>query len=168
MTPARTRVDVALPLPIHRTFTYEVEGAPPPGTRVLVPFRRDERIGWIVGPGTDEPVAGVKPVLAVLDEQPTVPDDLLQLCRWMAAYYVAPLGIALRAAMPAVLSDVSRDYLTVTPFGRGDPHAGLRPREVRVLEWLLGHEGPQRVRTARKMLGMGSIWPEIRSLAARP
>ena len=164
MTGERARVDVAVPLPIYRTFTYTVEGpAPALGTRVLVPFRRDERIGWVVGTGGTEPIKGVKPVLSVLEDTPSVPADLLELARWMSEYYVAPLGIALRASMPSVLSDVSRDYLTLL-----DPAVeSLRPREQRIVDWLGGREGPQRVRAARKALGMGSLWPEIRSLGAR-
>ncbi len=155
---------MALPLPIHRTFTYRVdEPAPPAGTRVLVPFRREERIGWVVAPGTEEPPRGLRSVLAVLDDEPSVPSDLLELCAWMASYYVAPLGMALRAALPAVLSDVSRDYVTLS----GAPPRGLRPREDRVVRWLRGREGPQRVRTMRRTLGMGSVWPEVRALAAR-
>ena len=136
---------------------------PPAGTRVLVPFRKKERIGWVIGPATAEPVSGLRSVLATLDERPSATEHILDLCRWMASYYVTPLGIALRAAMPAVLTDVSRDYVTVI----GSADDGLRPRERRVLEWLSGRDGPQRVRTARKALGMGSIWPELRSLAAR-
>lgn len=168
MTTARSRVEVALPLPIHRTFTYEVDGPPPAaGSRVLVPFRRDERIGWVIGPAGEEPVSGVKAVLAVLDERPTVPPDLLRLCAWMAEYYSSPLGVVLRAAMPSVLSDVSRDYLTLAPGSADHLRADLRPRESKVMAYLRAQDGPQRVRTARKALGMGSIWPEIRSLAAR-
>lgn len=158
-------VDVALPLPIHRTFTYRVDAqtAPGPGTRVLVPFRRDERIGWVVGPGSEDVGAKAKPVLAVLDAEPTVPSDVLALAKWMASYYVAPLGIALRAALPAVLSDVSRDYVEIVK----DAPPGLRPREERVLAWLAEHPGPRRVRTMRRGLGMGSVWPELRSLEGR-
>lgn len=164
MKRTRTRVDVALPLPIYRTFTYEVDGAiPEPGTRVLVPFRRDERIGWVIGPGSQEKIGGIKGVLAILDEDPTVPPDLLDLCRWIASYYVAPLGIALRAALPAVLSDVSRDYLTLHDTDPGE----LRARERRVVDWLAAHPGAQRVRTVRKALDMGSVWPEVRSLSGR-
>lgn len=168
----RSRVDVALPLPIFRTFTYEVPGAAPPiGTRVLVPFRRKERIGWVVGPGEEGVIRGLRPVLTVLDDRPTVPPDLLDLCRWMSSYYVAPLGITLRAALPSVLSDVSRDYVCLrTPdddAGATVSIADLRPRERRVVAWLDERDGSQRVATLRKSLGMGSIWPEIRSLAGR-
>ncbi|MGD8320512.1 MAG: primosomal protein N' [Gemmatimonadota bacterium] len=161
---ADVRVEVALPLPIFRTFTYRVDGPPPPaGARVLVPFRRDERIGWVVGPGEEGSIRGLRPVLDVLDDAPTVPADVLALCRWMAEYYVAPLGITLRAAVPAVLSDVSRDYLAIRAALPDD----LRPRERRLAEALTGKVGPQRVRTLARALGMGSIWPEIRSLKVR-
>ncbi|MGE0157866.1 MAG: primosomal protein N' [Gemmatimonadales bacterium] len=173
----RARVDVALPLPIHQTFTYACVGEPPAaGTRVRVPFQRGERIGWVVGPATGGPVRGLKPVLSVLDAEPTVTPDILRLCRWMADYYAAPLGIALRAALPAVLSDASRDYIALN----GEPNAGggvepvgrsaatdLRPRERRLLEVLSQGEGPKRVSTLRDALHMGSIWPEIRALEAR-
>ncbi len=103
------RVEVALPLPIYRTFTYRVDGDPPAvGTRVLVPFRGEKRVGWVVGPGEGGAIRGLKAVHKVLGAGPTVSADILALCRWMADYYVTPLGIALRSALPAVLSDASR------------------------------------------------------------
>lgn len=158
------RVEVALPLPIRHTFTYRVDSGSMPavGTRVLAPFRQEERIGWVVGPGSPE-VKTVRPLLAVLEDEPSVPSELLDLCRWMARYYVAPLGITIRAALPAVLSDVSRDYLTL----EGDSTIDLKPREKRLVDALSEKGEPQRVRTLRKRLGMGSIWPEVRSLEAR-
>ena len=163
MTQGRTRVEVALPLPIHRTFSYEVHGeAPLPGTRVLVPFQRQERIGWVTADPPDPNVQSIKTVLGILDEVPSVTAELMELCRWMAEYYVAPLGIAIRASVPAVLSDVSRDYLSLTGLQAGV----LSAREKRLLEWLSDRTGPQRVRMARKNLGIGSIWPEVRSLIA--
>jgi primosomal protein N' (replication factor Y) len=81
----------------------------------------------------------------------------------MAKYYLAPLGIALRAALPAVLSDVSRDYVALV----GQAGGGLRPRERRLAEALGERGGSQGVRTLTRALRMGSLWPEIRSLKAR-
>jgi len=157
-------VAVALPLPIHRVFTYRVDGpAPAPGTRVQVPFRQKEWIGWVVGRAEEGTARGIKSVLSVLEDEPSVPRDLLELARWVADYYVTPLGIVLRAMLPAVLSDVSRDYVALV----GDPAVELRPRERRLAEALLARTGTQRVQTLRKALDMGSIWPEIRSLQAR-
>jgi primosomal protein N' (replication factor Y) len=164
---ATSFVDVALPLPIRRTFTYRLHGPPPAaGTRVLVPFQRDARIGWIVGesaePGAPE---RLKTVLAVLDDVPSAPPDVVELCRWMADYYVTPLGVALKTALPAALSDVSRDYVSLS---EGPPPASgpLKPREGRLVAALERAGGPQRVKTLGKLLAMGSIWPEIRALAA--
>ena len=158
-------MDVALPLPIHRTFTYRInaESQPQPGTRVLVPFRREERIGWVVGPASAQEIKQIRPVLSILDDSPQLPAELLDLCRWIAEYYVAPLGIALRTALPAVLSDVSRNYVRLLEDA---PLKNLRSREQRVVAALEGRGKPLLVRTLRRQLGMGSIWPEIRSLVA--
>ena len=101
-------VEVALPLPIPRTFTYEVDGSPEPGTRVLVPFGRRTLIGWVAGATDAVDSAHIKPVTRVLDAAPSVPAELLELCRWTADYYLAPLGLVLRSALPATLSRPGR------------------------------------------------------------
>ncbi len=128
-----------------------------------MPFRREERIGFVVGAGGDGERKGVRPLLAVLDAEPTVPPPQLRLARWMAEYYVAPLGIVLRTMLPAVLSDASRDVLTLTGVAPGR----LRPRERRLVEAMAARTGPYGVRALRRSLQMGSIWPEIRSLSAQ-
>jgi primosomal protein N' (replication factor Y) (superfamily II helicase) len=158
----RPLVEVAVPLPVYTAFTYAIPaGAPPaPGTRVLVPFRRGERVGWVLGPSDGAGLERVRPILDVLDDRPSVPADVLALCRFMADYYVAPPGVALAATQPAVLSDASRDYIALTgPVPSGGP-ARLR----KLAEALAERAGPTRVATLRKQLGMGSIWPEIRAL----
>ncbi|MEX0893663.1 MAG: primosomal protein N' [Gemmatimonadota bacterium] len=113
-TPQRTAVEVALPIPPVQTFTYTVEGpAPTPGTRVKVRFGPRRLVGWVVGPGADRELARVRPVDRVLERTPSVPADVLALCRWIADYYVAPLGMVLRAALPAALSRPARPEATV-------------------------------------------------------
>lgn len=156
-------VEVALPLPILRTFSYRAPAPVAEGVRVLVPFNREERIGWVVGAPSHPPGGTrLRAVLSVLDVEPSVTPEVLALCRWMAGYYATPLGIALRSALPAVLTDVSHDYVAVA----GEPPRALRPREARLVAALEERAGRQRVRALRKALGMGSIWPEIRALTA--
>jgi primosomal protein N' (replication factor Y) len=156
-------IEVALPLPIDQTFTYAVEGtAPPLGTRVLVPFRRSERVGWVTGLGSAGGIRGIRRILAVLEPEPSVPSDLLKLARWMASYYTTPLGLVLRTSVPVALADASQDYVALV----GEPPASLRPREARLVEAMGGRPHPQRVQSLRKTLGMGSLWPEIRRLGA--
>ncbi|MDE0259149.1 MAG: primosomal protein N' [Gammaproteobacteria bacterium] len=107
-----SRVEVALPLPVDQTFTYALapDGPrPAPGTRVLVPFHRAKRVGWVVGPG--RPGSGklrLRRISKILEEEPSLPPGLLELARWMAAYYIAPLGLVLRAALPSLLCGTGR------------------------------------------------------------
>ena len=96
----RAFVRVALPLPLRRLFNYRVPApAPPPGTRVRAPFRGRALEGWIMGPG--EEVKGIRDVTAVFDRRRAVGGELLDLARWIADYYVAPVGMVLRAMLPA-------------------------------------------------------------------
>lgn len=98
-------VEVALPLPIPRTFAYRVEAQVQEGTRVLVPFQNRRLIGWVSGSGGPGAAPdGVRPVESVLETEPSVPADLMRLARWIASYYIAPLGLVLRAVLPAALS----------------------------------------------------------------
>ena len=103
------RVEVALPVPLSRTFTYEADDATlVEGVRVRVPFGRNTLVGWVVGPAPPKELGRVRAIEAVLETEPAMPLDVLRLCHWIAGYYMAPLGMVLRAALPAVLSDTSR------------------------------------------------------------
>src|SRR5262245_55478532 len=100
-------VSVALPLPLFRQFTYEVDDADAArarvGMRALVPFRNRREIGVIVGNGDAPEKVAPKRVLDLPDAEPAVDASMLALCRWIAQYYVVPLGVALRSALPAAL-----------------------------------------------------------------
>ena len=118
-------VDVALPVPLYRTFSYAVEGdfAHPivPGSRVVVPFRNRKEVGVVVATGVD-PVDGVKykAVAEVPDAAPALSPPLMETVRWLADHYVSPLGMAMRSALPAALagadapSPAARTRRTVT------------------------------------------------------
>jgi len=84
-----------------------------------VPFQRSERVGWVVGMGDPSGIRGIRPVLDVLDREPSVPEDLMALAGWMSEYYVSPLGITLRSLLPSVLSDGSREVLRLADEGEG-------------------------------------------------
>ncbi|MGA3211228.1 MAG: primosomal protein N' [Terriglobales bacterium] len=93
--------DVALPVPLDTAFTYRVEGEIPViGGRVLVPFREKRLPGVVVALHENPPSAPAKLVLRVLDRAPLLDDELLQLARWVAQYYIAPLGEVLRTMLP--------------------------------------------------------------------
>ncbi|MGQ0628747.1 MAG: primosomal protein N', partial [Phycisphaerales bacterium] len=79
-----------------------------PGDRVRVPLGRGDAstAGIVVRIGGDELLAGlsaarVKPISERLG--PVVTAELLDLARWMAAYYVCPLGMVLASLVPAAV-----------------------------------------------------------------
>jgi len=172
-------VEVALPLPIHHPFTYRLpEGVPTPapGVRVLVPFQRGERVGWVLGPGNPDGIKGIRDVLDVLETEPSAPPAILALARWIADYHVTPLGLVLRTLLPSPLSDESRDVLIRTE--RPVP-PGLPEGDLHLLRAVEARKGGATLRGLRRIpsppMGpergsgrptAGSIWPRIRRLTA--
>ena len=117
--------EVALPVPLRRTFTYGipdalddlvVPGAPGPG-----PFSKSRRSSaWFSNasairrhrprsPSSAKRV--LKHVTEVLDPLVALPDHVLELGRWVAGYYLAPIGETFRAMLPpAVELRVAREW----------------------------------------------------------
>src|SRR3954469_16653664 len=115
--------EIALPLPLFQTFTYAVEeGLANPvvvGSRVVVPLRNGKEVGVCVGVADASPLKRKpKAVLESPDAEPAVGASLLELCRWMADYYVVPVGVVLRTALPAALT------------GAQDPQPSRKTRRV--------------------------------------
>jgi primosomal protein N' (replication factor Y) (superfamily II helicase) len=114
--------EVALPVPIDRTFTYSVRdgNAPMRGSRVIAPFRNEKLIGIVLSAGGTAPADyEVRPLEAVLDEDvPLLGEDLLALAEWMANYYLAPIGEVLRGMLPLVAEVRRTVYYRITDLGR--------------------------------------------------
>ena len=104
-------VDVALPLPLFVSFTYEVDDADAArarvGMRAVVPFRARKLLGVILGPGEARLGITIKRVHELPDDMPVVAESLLSLARWMSEYYVVPIGIVLRTILPVALTGVA-------------------------------------------------------------
>ena len=105
-------VEVAIPLPLEGSFHYLVPERLSPlavaGKRVLVPFGRRKVTGYLLG-DAEAPGAGeLKEVLEVLDEEPLFTAAELEFYRWIAGYYLHPLGEVIKMALPAGINLVSR------------------------------------------------------------
>jgi primosomal protein N' (replication factor Y) len=113
--------DVALPVPLDRVFTYALRAelpAPVSGCRVLVPFRNEKMSGVVTRLHDQPPPVEAKAILAVLDEEPVVSDELMKLAEWISQYYIAPLGEVLRTMLP-LMAEVRRQVLyRITDTGR--------------------------------------------------
>ncbi len=127
--PAGEGCEVAVFAPAPTTYHYRVPARLAStlqvGARVLVRFAGRTINGVVVRwpapvPDTLRGKDGAAPVLAELGEilpDPPVPVDVVELCLWIAEYYEAPPGEALRAALPAGSHTDAAEVLELTPAG---------------------------------------------------
>ncbi|HYO16500.1 MAG TPA: primosomal protein N' [Thermoanaerobaculia bacterium] len=99
---------VALPVPLPDPLTYEVPAAwaplARPGVRVRVRVGKRRLLGVILQlHGVAPEGITVKPVEEVLDREPILTPDLLELARFTADYYMAPIGEVVRTMLPSNL-----------------------------------------------------------------
>jgi primosomal protein N' len=99
----------ALPDAVHCTVTYaipeELRETVLLGSRIEVALGTKLTTGFVVGLLDMTDVEKVKPIRSVLDdEEPALTREIIDLCRWGAEYYIAPLGEMLRVALPANMS----------------------------------------------------------------
>lgn len=105
-------VNVAISVPLHKTFTYSVRDEDVcrarPGMRVIVPFKKSERMGYIVEADTvPATTANIKEIISIPDNSPAISVKMLKLIRWISDYYCAPIGEVATAALPSLLNNVS-------------------------------------------------------------
>lgn len=105
--------DIAIPVPLHRTFTYKIPDSMKeralPGMRVVVPFKKKERIGYIIETTTTPPkLSNIKEIASVADETPILSQKLLKLTGWISDYYSSPIGEVCASMIPNLLNNVNQ------------------------------------------------------------
>ncbi|WP_069108500.1 replication restart helicase PriA [Bacteroides fragilis] len=160
-------VDVILPLPLPRCFTYSLpdEGAEEVqiGCRVVVPFGRKKYYTAIVrnvhhyAPTEYE----VKEISTVLDTSPILLPGQFRFWEWLADYYLCTQGDVYKAALPSGLKLESETIVEYNPDFEAD--APLSEREQLVLD-LLAKEPEQCVTKLEKEGGLKNILTVIKSL----
>ena len=102
-------ISVAFPAAVPEALTYSVPAAlvplVAPAVRVRAPLRGRGRVGLIVDRNVEPGVAPerVLAISEVLDDAPLLPPHVIDLIRFTADYYLAPIGMVVRAAVPAPL-----------------------------------------------------------------
>lgn len=107
-------VHVALPLPIIKTFSYAVPDNWKPFVKrflsVRVPFKYKTLTGFIVDMEEGDG-ANLKKIIEIIDIFPLIHDRLVRLSEWASYYYITPIGLVLKYALPSNLQ--IEQYLTV-------------------------------------------------------
>jgi primosomal protein N' (replication factor Y) len=173
--------DVALPVPLARSFTYLVPaalaGAVCPGARVICPFGARRLAGVVLSTSVGAPPPRAKAVASVVDDgEPTIPRGLLDFLRELASYYLAPIGEVIRLAMPPAPRHVEEAVREPSLF---PTKAGVASRTV---QWAVVNDGaaePGKLRgqaaslwahlsTARtaEVARLTETWPSARAAVA--
>lgn len=158
--------EVAIPLRVMQTFTYrlplalQVEARI--GSRLLVPFGRKRLTGYIVAlhqeldPACDLVDSEVKDAEELLDAEPLLTPEVLEITRWVAEYYAAPWGEVLKAALPAGLNATVEQILSITPEGKDElarlPVGKTQTAKARALR-LIADEGELSLRLVARSIG---------------
>ncbi|MBT3342867.1 MAG: primosomal protein N' [Gemmatimonadetes bacterium] len=166
---SRRLVEVALPPPLSRQLTYAVPADLADritlGSVVLVPVQQRLVTGFVVGDTED---AGALDARAIREISQLIDDALLspeivQLCRFLADYYLAPLGSALAAALPPGVHITSRRRVRI---GAQAPASGtLDKLSQRLWEEVSASRSPLTVTTLKRRLGSRGLEGALRRMS---
>ena len=127
-------------------FSYHVPDGMEPavGGRVLVPFRQQRMSGIVVDLHDRKPAVQTKNVVSVLDPAPVLDEQLMRLGKWIADYYLAPLGEVFRTMLPLSAEFKRSIRYRITDQGQlalhlgsttGSPGRSRRTPEEQMLEF---------------------------------
>ena len=151
---------VALPIPVDEPFDYripeELQRDVQPGTPVLVPFGPTRRYGWVVEITDHSPHSRLRSIEGIVADGAVIDEELLELLRWTADYYLCGIGEVIESAMPKpVRQRKLRTIRWVRPSDQGiaslasaEPEAVGKPAALRrnILQHLHLHGHPMPVR----------------------
>ncbi len=92
---------------IHRELDYLVPDSLAEkigiGSRVRVPFREKSALATVVGLLEETDASGIRPIEALVGDRPVLSEKLIELARWMSAYYCCPIEAVMRSLLPQVI-----------------------------------------------------------------
>ena len=116
-------VNVAVPLPIRKSFCYEVpeewQSSMTPGKRVLVPFGKRFLTGYVLElisrPPTEKKILSIRQVFG---DEFSFSAKFLEFIAWVSRYYLQPIGEVIKTALPAGMQVKSQVIYELTVKGR--------------------------------------------------
>ncbi len=135
------------------------------GMRVLVPLGGRQVTGIVLERGGERPKVRLREVLDVLDEEPLLSPELLDLCKFAASYYMATLGEVLSTAVLAGLRAESHRLVRLVAAPSEEEAATLGKTERDILR-RLRPEHPVRVSALARAARAPRFYEALRSLAA--
>jgi len=107
-----TRIELARPLP---PLTYLAPEGLPAGLRVRVKLRTGSLVGVVLGPDPAPPQVKLRPIEALVDPFPLLPQKLRELLAFAGGYYGCGIPHLMALCLPA---GVQADWETLLPDGQ--------------------------------------------------
>ena len=125
-------VDVILPLPLYQSFSYLSKDFLIPGIRILAPFRNYLLIGIVKSclKITEEelsPEIDYKWIEETLDSSPLIPSNLFNFLDWVSQYYLTPIGLVYKIALPPGVFFLPKRRIYLTEKGKKAIKEGYLP-----------------------------------------
>lgn len=159
---------VILPLAIPKTYTYAIpaawEGRIAPGMRVEVVFGKQKKYAGIVKQlHPDKPAAfDPKEILNILDAEPVVTPQQLDLWQWIAHYYMCSEGEVMAAALPSNFK-LSSETTLIFNEDYGDDFSQLGDEEYLVAEALFMKK-ELKLQEVQQILDSSHVYPVVKKL----
>lgn len=113
-------IDVILPLAFSgQIFTYlcpETIAPPQIGARVKVPFITTVKTAVVAALHHNTPSYKTRAILEVIDQNPIISAQQIDLMRWIADYYICPLGQVLKNTLPTAIRSATYTPPTRTAY----------------------------------------------------
>ncbi len=161
--------DIALPVPLPDPLTYEVPPNLAPlareGVRARVRMGKRKLVGIVVRVHSDRPEGmNLRPIDEILDVEPPLPADLLELAQFTAGYYLAPVGEVFRTMLPSDLPPWGDRKVWLTDAGALSPPRG--EDEAKVID-ALREVGKISVGELQLKVGLQDLSSVLASLSER-
>jgi len=99
-------ISVVFPLLLDEAYSYKVPSEWKEvefGCRVAVPLRNKTEVSFVIDNSTDRGgySGRLKYAISLIDSSSPFSTKMLKFLKWMSEYYLSPLGLVMKAALPA-------------------------------------------------------------------
>ncbi|MFA5779259.1 MAG: primosomal protein N' [Elusimicrobiota bacterium] len=113
-------LEVALPVNINQNFDYISDENVKIGCRVIVPFGKKKLTGFVVDI-KEKSQKSLKKIIKVIDDEPLINDELLELAKWISEYYLCSQGAALNLILPSTSKIAAKKTETLNRRSPSEP-----------------------------------------------
>ena len=167
---------VAFELRVGKKLEYEIpeelRGHLRVGTKVRVPLGRKAQVGYIAEFVEKPSFSPLKKIIGLVQSKLEIPDNVMELARWMANYYSTDVGTTLTSVVPAAVRKDTAKFKYISVIRRKATKEVIitecrklqtrARKQAQILEHMLGVTGDIPLSDLCELTGAGA--PSVRKL----